>query len=51
MILPWLLHRKPALWENSACFDPERFAQHDARVLPTFRLAPAHAFASVLPSP
>ncbi len=40
MILPWLLHRKPALWENPACFDPERFAPERAARRPRFAYVP-----------
>jgi enediyne biosynthesis protein E7 len=54
MILPWLLHRKPALWENpdasiQSVLRPS--ARRGVRVLPTSRLAPARAFASVPRSP
>ena len=40
MILPWLLHRKPALWENPDCFDPERFAPERAPRRPRFAYIP-----------
>ena len=40
MILPWLLHRKPALWENPDCFDPERFAPERAARRPRFAYIP-----------
>jgi cytochrome P450 len=40
MILPWLLHRKPALWENPDCFDPERFAPERAVLRPRFAYLP-----------
>ncbi len=40
LIVPWLLHRKPALWENSDCFDPERFAPERATLRPRFAYIP-----------
>jgi cytochrome P450 len=36
--VPWLLHRKPALWEHPDRFDPERFSPE--RVL----ARPRHAY-------
>jgi cytochrome P450 len=40
LILPWLLHRKPALWENPDRFDPERFAPERAARRPRFAYIP-----------
>ena len=40
LIVPWLLHRKPALWENPDCFDPERFAPERAALRPRFAYIP-----------
>ena len=40
LILPWLLHRKPALWENPDCFDPERFAPERAALRPRYAYIP-----------
>jgi cytochrome P450 len=54
LILPWLLHRKPALWGKPDCFDPERFAPERAALRPRYAYipfgAPARAFALVLRS-
>lgn len=40
LIVPWLLHRKPSLWENSHRFDPERFAPERASARPRFAYIP-----------
>ena len=40
LILPWLLHRKPALWDNPNSFDPERFAPDRAARRPRFAYIP-----------
>jgi cytochrome P450 len=40
LILPWLLHRKPQLWENPTRFDPERFAPERAAERPRFAYIP-----------
>jgi cytochrome P450 len=40
LILPWLLHRKPALWEDPDRFDPERFAPEHAARRPRFAYMP-----------
>lgn len=39
LIVPWLLHRNPRLWENPERFDPERFAPE--------RTAARHRFAYI----
>jgi cytochrome P450 len=39
LIVPWLLHRNPRLWENAERFDPERFAPE--------RVAARHRFAYI----
>src|SRR6202521_2437714 len=39
LIAPWLLHRKPAIWENPQRFDPERFSPE--------RSAARHRFAYI----
>jgi len=40
LIMPWLLHRKPQLWENPDRFDPERFAPERAAERPRFSYIP-----------
>ena len=46
LILPWLLHRKPSLWENPERFDPERFAPE--RGAASNRLCILNSFSYVL---
>jgi cytochrome P450 len=40
LIMPWLIHRKPQLWENPESFDPERFAPERAAERPRFAYIP-----------
>jgi cytochrome P450 len=40
LIVPWLLHRKPSLWEHPDCFEPERFSTERASARPRFSYIP-----------
>jgi len=40
LVLPWLLHRKPQLWENPERFDPERFLPERTAERPRFAYLP-----------
>ena len=40
LIVPWLLHRKPSLWEQPHCFDPERFSSERVIARPRFAYIP-----------
>jgi cytochrome P450 len=40
LIMPWLIHRKPQLWDNPDRFDPERFAPERAAERPRFAYIP-----------
>ena len=40
LIVPWMLHRKPSLWENPNRFEPERFAPELAASRPRFAYIP-----------
>ncbi len=40
LIVPWLLHRKPSLWERPDRFEPERFAPERAASRPRFAYIP-----------
>jgi cytochrome P450 len=40
LIVPWLLHRKPSLWENPHRFEPERFSTNSASSRPRFAYIP-----------
>jgi cytochrome P450 len=47
LILPWLLHRKPSLWENPDRFDPERFTPERAAARQRFAYLPFGAGARI----
>jgi cytochrome P450 len=47
LIMPWLLHRKPSLWENPDRFDPERFTPERAAARPRFAYIPFGAGARI----
>ena len=40
LIVPWLLHRKPSLWEHPDRFDPERFSPERVVARPRFAYIP-----------
>jgi cytochrome P450 len=40
LIMPWLLHRKPSLWDNAERFEPERFEPERAAARPRFAYIP-----------
>ena len=40
LIVPWLLHRKPSLWENPDHFEPERFSPERSAARPRFAYIP-----------
>ena len=40
LIMPWLLHRKPSLWENPDRFEPERFSPERTAARPRFAYLP-----------
>lgn len=40
LIVPWLLHRKPSLWDNPGRFDPDRFAPEKAAARSRFAYIP-----------
>ena len=40
LIMPWLIHRKPSLWENAERFDPERFTPERTAARPRFAYIP-----------
>ncbi len=40
LIVPWLLHRKPSLWEHPDRFDPERFSPERVLARPRFAYIP-----------
>jgi cytochrome P450 len=40
LIVPWLLHRKPSLWQNPNRFDPERFSPERSAARPRFAYIP-----------
>jgi len=47
LVVPWMLHRKPSLWERPDRFEPERFSPERAAARPRFTLPavrrrPAH---------
>jgi cytochrome P450 len=40
LVVPWLLHRKPSLWERPDRFEPERFSPERAASRPRFAYIP-----------
>jgi len=40
LIVPWLLHRNPLLWDNPDRFEPERFSAERASARPRFAYIP-----------
>ena len=48
LIVPWLLHRKPSLWEQPDRFDPERFSSERVLARPRFAYIPFGAGQRIL---
>ncbi len=40
LVVPWMLHRKPSLWERPDRFEPERFSPERAAARPRFAYLP-----------
>jgi cytochrome P450 len=40
LVVPWLLHRKPSLWERPEHFEPERFSPERSAARPRFAYIP-----------
>jgi cytochrome P450 len=40
LVVPWMLHRKPSLWDNPDRFEPERFAPERAAGRPRYAYIP-----------
>ena len=40
LIVPWMLHRKPSLWERPDRFEPERFSPERTAARPRFAYIP-----------
>jgi cytochrome P450 len=40
LVMPWLLHRKPSLWDNPERFEPERFSPERVAARPRFAYLP-----------
>ena len=40
LIVPWILHRKPSLWENPDRFEPERFSPERSAAHPRYAYIP-----------
>jgi cytochrome P450 len=40
LIVPWILHRKPSLWENPDRFEPERFSPDRSAARPRYAYIP-----------
>ena len=40
LVVPWMLHRKPSLWERPDRFEPERFSPERAAARPRFTYLP-----------
>ena len=47
LIMPWLLHRKPSLWDDPNRFAPERFSPERAAARPRFAYMPFGAGARI----
>ena len=40
LVVPWMLHRKPSLWEQPDRFEPERFSAERTAARPRFAYLP-----------
>jgi cytochrome P450 len=40
LVVPWMLHRKPSLWERPDRFEPERFSAEQTAARPRFAYLP-----------
>jgi len=40
MIIPYVIHRNPAVWDNPETFDPERFSSENEKQIPKYAYLP-----------